>query len=88
MHRTFELDNLRIDAILYPSEAIKQPIISTSKEIIMSYYESAQGQTITHDRAIQEIKKHGAFADIADFYKECGKRETYKAQDVLIWLGY
>jgi hypothetical protein len=54
----------------------------------MSYFESAKGQTITHDRAIQEIKKHGSLADLADFYKECGKRETYKAEDVLIWLGY
>ena len=54
----------------------------------MTYSESAQGITITHDRALQEIAKHHALADLQEFYREYGKRETYKATDVLVWLGY
>jgi len=54
----------------------------------MDYFESAQGITITHERALREIAKHGALADLPEFYKEYGKRETYKATDVLVWLGY
>ena len=54
----------------------------------MTYYESAEGITITHQRALQEIKKHGLLDDIAEFYENYGKREHYDAQDVLQWLGY
>jgi hypothetical protein len=54
----------------------------------MDYFESAQGVTITHERALQEIAKHHALADLQEFYREYGERETYKATDVLVWLGY
>jgi hypothetical protein len=54
----------------------------------MDYFNSAKGVTITHDRALREIAKHGALADLQEFYREHGKRETYKATDVLAWLGY
>jgi hypothetical protein len=54
----------------------------------MTYYESADGVQITHERAIQELRKHGLLEDVAGFYEECGRRETYDAQEVLQWLGY
>jgi hypothetical protein len=54
----------------------------------MDYFTSAKGMMITHDRALQEIAKHGALADLPEFYREYGKRETYKATDILVWLGY
>lgn len=54
----------------------------------MTYYESAEGITITHERALQEIRKHGLLDSIAEFYEDCGKREHYTATDVLEWLGY
>ena len=53
----------------------------------MTYYESAQGTTITHKRAIKEIREHGII-DITEFYADLGQQETYEAQDVLAWLGY
>lgn len=56
----------------------------------MTYSESAKGITISHGRAIKEIKKHITpnAEDLADFYKTCGKKEKYKATAVLAWLGY
>jgi len=54
----------------------------------MTYYESAEEIIITHKRALQEIKEHGLSGDIEMFYEDCGKRDTYEAQDVLNWLGY
>ena len=54
----------------------------------MTYYESARGIIISHERAIQEIKKHGLLDSIEEFYEACGKSERYKAQAVLNWLGY
>jgi len=52
-----------------------------------TYYESAQGTTITHKRAIRELTDHGV-ADLSEFYDDLGQQETYKAQAVLAWLGY
>ena len=52
----------------------------------MSYYESAKGQTITRKRAIHEIERHGC--NPQEFLSEVGDRDTYKATDVLHWLGY
>ena len=54
----------------------------------MTYYESAENIQITHKRALQELKKHGLLEDVKMFYEECGRRETYDAQEVLQWLGY
>jgi hypothetical protein len=52
----------------------------------MTYYESAKGITITHDRALKELREHGMLNDygLEGFYEECGKLEHYEAQAVLI----
>ena len=52
-----------------------------------TYYESAEGITITHKRAIKELREHGV-TDLKEFYDELGHHETYDAQAVLAWLGY
>ena len=52
-----------------------------------TYYESAEGITITHKRAIKELREHGV-TDLSDFYDDLGQQETYEAQAVLAWLGY
>jgi len=56
----------------------------------MTYYESAEGVTITRKRAMQELQKHGVFhqIDLDDFDATVGIRETYTAHEVLQWLGY
>ena len=51
------------------------------------YYNSAEGLTITRERACQELKAHG-LVDLKEFFDELGDKETYLAQDVLNWLGY
>ena len=51
------------------------------------YYNSAEGLTITRERACQELKAHG-LVDLKEFFDELGDKETYSAQDVLDWLGY
>jgi len=53
----------------------------------MTYYESAQGTTITHKRAIKELRDHG-ITDLKEFYADLGRKETYQAKAVLVWLGY
>jgi len=52
----------------------------------MTYYESAQGITISKERAFKEVRSHGA--SVSDFLKEVGNKEFYKAQTILEWLGY
>ena len=70
----------------------------------MTYYESANGEIITKDRAIQELIKHGCIPeengtsrdgsphtqirDFPDFVDDLGERDFYTAQEVLNWLGY
>ena len=56
----------------------------------MTYLESAEGQTITRERALLELKNHGICHtdDIAEFFEICGDRESYNAVKVLEWLGY
>lgn len=54
----------------------------------MTYYESAEGISITKDRAYKEFKKHGAADDWVEFVTWAGDRDAYDAQDVLGWLGY
>ena len=51
------------------------------------YYNSADGITISRERACQELKAHG-LVDFKEFFDELGDKETYSAQDVLDWLGY
>ena len=54
----------------------------------MTYYESAQGKTITRKRAIQLINQHYCGEYLKGFFAEVGDRATYKATDVLDWLNY
>ena len=55
----------------------------------LTYFDSAEGTTISRERALVELKKHNIPEDqIAVFYEENGNHETYDAQAVLIWLGY
>lgn len=51
-----------------------------------TYSESAKGVKINAARAALEVKRHGL--DPEDFFNECGRRTTYKASDVMNWLGY
>jgi hypothetical protein len=55
-----------------------------------TYSESARGIVISHARALLELARHGcADPDSVDaFHAECGRRETYRASEVLAWLGY
>ena len=53
----------------------------------MTYYESAEDQTISRDRALEELKKHG-ICDFEGFFSDLGDFEAYEAIDVLEWLGY
>lgn len=52
----------------------------------MSYYESAEGLTISKARTQRELVKHGA--SWGDFIADNGEHEEYDAQSVLAWLGY
>jgi len=51
------------------------------------YYETAENLTITKQRAIQELAKHG-IDDTSEFFNDLGNKATYQAQTVLEWLGY
>jgi hypothetical protein len=51
------------------------------------YYESAEGFTITRNRALKELRDH-CCEDIEQFFRDLGNREEYDAQKVLQWLGY
>ena len=66
-------------------------IFSTLSYIrIMDYYESAEDITISQDRALQELARHGITSneDIVEFFNDMGQLEDYDAQAVLAWLGY
>mgnify|MGYP006242731631 CR=1 FL=1 len=56
----------------------------------MDYYNSAEDISITQDRALQELAKHGITSneDILEFFADMGEHQEYDAQEVLIWLGY
>jgi len=56
----------------------------------MTYLDSAENITITHERAIIELEMHGISGiNVEEFYDDMGgKKSTYDAQDVLHWLGY
>ena len=57
----------------------------------MSYYDSAEGVTITRERAFRELKAHGHpldFRGLREFFRDCGNAPEYKAQHVLEFLGY
>ena len=53
----------------------------------MNYYESAEGCTISRDRAMFEVvNKHNC--DWCEFLVDMGEHNSYAAQSVLAWLGY
>lgn len=57
----------------------------------MSYYNSAEGVTITRERAFRELQDHGHPLDsrgLLEFFLECGNAPEYEAQHVLEFLGY
>lgn len=54
----------------------------------MTYYESAEGETISQDRARAELKRHGVEGEWPEFLADMGDKATYDAQAVLAWLGY
>ena len=56
----------------------------------MDYYDSAEDLTITQERALQELARHGITSneDILEVFADVGEQEEYEAQKVLIWLGY
>lgn len=51
-----------------------------------NYYDSAEGVTITQNRALVEVLDHRI--DIWEFLSECGDLPEYDAHSVLNWLGY
>lgn len=52
----------------------------------MTYSESAQGETITKARALQEYRTHGICE--SELTDDLGDHVTYQASDVLEALGY
>lgn len=58
--------------------------------ICRDYFESAENTAISRKRALQELKRHHLSdpEDVAEFFRDLGKLDIYKAQDVLRWLGY
>lgn len=63
----------------------------------LSYYDSAEGITISKKRAIQELRRHGhrsqdesgIYQDsIEEFLADVGDLAQYDAQSVLTWLAY
>ena len=53
----------------------------------MTYYDSAEGNN--HQRAFQELRAHGCMDDdYQDFLDQVGDLDVYRAQDVLVFLGY
>ena len=52
----------------------------------MDYYESAEGITISKERAKKEVEKHGS--NWLEFIADMGDDANYDAQAVLAWLGY
>lgn len=53
----------------------------------ITYYESAEGASITKVRALLELHDHGII-DPDEFFDDMGEHDNYNAQEVLIWLGY
>ena len=55
----------------------------------MSYYESAEGVTITKREAFALLKQHNCpLVQRAEMKKELGDLAEYDAQEVLLFLGY
>ena len=55
----------------------------------MTYFESAEGETVSKGRALQELCRHcGPETDCEELFSDMGVKEQYDAQEVLLWLGY
>ena len=57
----------------------------------MTYYESAEGETISKARVKQELAKHGLLPGTEDYqacWDDLGDHDYYEAQKILDWLGY
>jgi hypothetical protein len=53
------------------------------------YSDKAQGEIITRERAMKELRDHGMGAEeVQEFLEEVGNLPTYDAGKVLEWLGY
>jgi len=52
----------------------------------MTVFESAE-ETISRDRALEELKNHGIH-DPKFFFLDLGDFEAYEVVDVLEWLSY
>ena len=44
--------------------------------------------TITLKRAVFIIKQHGNLDELDSFFKELGRKKTYKLKDLKLWLSY
>jgi hypothetical protein len=53
-----------------------------------TYYESAEGITISLRRAYQEMQRHGVECDYDQMVADIANGETVDAQALLVWLGY
>lgn len=60
-----------------------------------TYYDSAEGEVISHTEAMAVLRAHridpddvSYVPDMTDFYREFGTGGPYQAQRVLDWLGY
>lgn len=55
----------------------------------MTYFESAEGKTVSKERALKELSRHCVpEKDFEEFFSDMGVKEQYDAQEVLLWLGY
>jgi len=51
-----------------------------------TYSGSAKGLTISRERAMIEVRNHNG--DPQEMLADLGVKDTYRATDVLNWLGY
>lgn len=49
-------------------------------------YNSAEGMMVEFEMVLKLLDEHGV--EVEEFLEEFGKKEEYKAQEVLVWLGY
>ncbi|HFY8089107.1 TPA: hypothetical protein ACIIKC_004845 [Salmonella enterica subsp. enterica serovar Typhimurium] len=49
----------------------------------MTYFESAEGETVSKERALQELSRHCVpETDFEEFFSDMGVKEQYDAQEV------
>ncbi|MEP8849163.1 hypothetical protein ABKU49_05480 [Enterobacter hormaechei] len=55
----------------------------------LTYYDSAEGESISRDGVIRLFRQHGIpESEWAEFFEEFGQNTLYDGQAVLRWLGY